>query len=159
MKNSEILVKSILDWINPITKKAMENISNGNTVFSFVNRLIDPDWLSESVVNHLGMPYIRKAIERLPEESIPKFSMEILDGMIQKRVKDGGLVIEALGLIIEPDAFKNLKSICEANFNQYAEGDEWPPRTGNTGVKPVVENLGEHTGSPLQERDGSVKRL
>lgn len=121
MKNAEILSKSLLEWTTPIAEKAMQGLASNNLAFSFVQQLISPEWVAKSVVNHLGLPYIEQAVSKLPDESIPQFSLDLVSGMIDKRVKDGALDIPAAGIRLSPEAFKNLKLILESNFKQYKE--------------------------------------
>jgi hypothetical protein len=122
MKNAEILINSLSQWASPVIEQAVSN--SGNMVLQATQKLISSDWLVKSVMNDLGMPIIKQYIERLPDEQIPKFSLNIIDGMIDHRVKNGGLEIPVLGVRLSPDAFRELKDICESNFRQYGEVSE-----------------------------------
>ena len=137
MKNSEILVQSLSQWSEPIIETAMQSMAGGNSTFSFVKNLISPEWISRSVMEHLGLPYLKQMIGKLPEDAIPQFSLDLIDGMIDKRVKEGSLDIPTIGIRLNPDAFRNLKGILEKNLNQYSELKEEPLQKNNQngGVK------------------------
>ena len=44
--------------------------------------------------------------------------------MIATRVENGALELPMLGLRLTPDAFRNLKKICQTNFKNYSEQPE-----------------------------------
>jgi len=121
MKNSEILINSISEWSTPIIQKAMQGLSGNDMMFSIVQNLISTEWLSKSIMNYLGLPFLKQMIEKIPEDSIPDFCMNLIDGMIDKRTKDGKLAIPAIGIALNTDAFRELKEICESNFSLYRE--------------------------------------
>ena len=121
MKNAEILIKSLTDWATPIIEKSM---SSGNSL-GFLSQIISPQYFINSTFNNLGLPVAKKYIEKIPDEVIPNFSLDLIDGMIETRKENGELFIPVLNAGITPDALKNLKKICEDNFEQYgAKSDE-----------------------------------
>ena len=120
MKNAEILIKSLTEWAEPVIEMAMQN--SNNTALSFVKSFISPEWLSKSLMNHLGIPMLSKKIEKVPDELItPEFVSDLIDGMIDKRVENGRLEIPEIGIGLNPDSFKSLKEICESNFKKYTK--------------------------------------
>ena len=123
MKNSEILVKSLTEWLNPIISDISQVVFQKNITLSLVQEFISPEWMSKSIIEHLGVPELNKVISKLPEDSIPAFSLNMIDGVIDKRVKEGALrkVIFGEEFTLEPNLFKDLKRICESNFAQYSE--------------------------------------
>lgn len=124
MTNAEIVVKSIAEWVNPIAEKAMRGISGDGFMSSVVQSLIAPEWLAKTMMDYLGVPILKRNIEKIPNELIPEFSLNLVDGMIDKRVKEGELVIPAIGIALEPNAFMKLKNVLESNFAQYSEKKE-----------------------------------
>ena len=121
MKNSDILLDTIKGWSTPILEKAMQNIANDSVIFAFAKNLISPEWLTKAIMEHLGYPLLKQYIDKIPDEMLPAFTLDLLDGMIDKRVKEGGLELPSIGIKIAPVAFENLRKLCENNFKQYAE--------------------------------------
>ena len=120
MKNSEILIKSLSEWANPIVIKAMQG--SDNKALFYIQNLISPERLSNSLMNHLGLPFLKQTIENVPDELItPNFASDLIDGMIEKRVKEGVIKVPFIGVGLNPEAFRELKEICERNFGQYRE--------------------------------------
>lgn len=124
MTNAQILSMSINEWIKPIITTGVNNFVGKNQFTAILGHLISPDLLLQSVENHLSLPLISQYIEKLPDDTIPGFSMEVIDGMIATRAEQGPLPIPMLGVQLTPDAFRNLKSICEQNFKEYAQSAE-----------------------------------
>lgn len=121
MTNAQILVNSLNEWVTPIIEKAFKGLANQNQFTFMLSNLITPARLTSSIKEHLGMPMIHQYISRLPDEAIPGLALDLIDGMIETRVEKGPLDIPAIGVRLSPDAFKNLKAICEKNFESYSE--------------------------------------
>lgn len=124
MSNAQILANSINEWVTPIIEKGFENIAGQNQITFLLSNLITPERIAQAIKQHLSIPFIEQQLAKLPDEVIPGFSLEIIDGMIQTRVERGALEIPMIGVRLNPDAFRNLKHICETNFKMYAEKSE-----------------------------------
>ena len=124
MTNAEILVNSLNDWVTPIIEKGFKNLANQNQITFLLSNLITPERLAKSIKEQLSIPLIHEQIAKFPDAIIPNLSLDIIDGMIATRVENGALELPMLGLRLTPDAFRNLKKICQTNFKNYSEQPE-----------------------------------
>ncbi|MFI3306716.1 MAG: hypothetical protein R3Y68_09445 [Rikenellaceae bacterium] len=139
MKNCEILVQSLDEWITPIATKAASNLANNNIASAFVAELIDPGYAIDVLKNLLGLPEVLDFASMLPDKRIPDLTANMIEGMIQKRVASGSLRIPILGVRLTPDAFRNLKQICISNFEEYSETLAAPEPTETTDQQTTTE--------------------
>lgn len=121
MTNAQILVNSLNEWATPIIEKAFKGLANQNQFTFMLSNLITPARLTASIKEHLGLPMIHQYISKLPDESIPGLFLDLIDGMAETRIEKGPLDIPGIGIRLTPEAFKNLKAICEKNFESYSE--------------------------------------
>lgn len=119
MNNAQILSNSINEWISPIIEKGFQGLANQNQLTFMLSNLITPDRLLKVVQEHLSIPFIYEQVSKLPDAIIPDFSLDVIDGMIQTRMEKGALEIPMIGIRLTPDAFRNLRSICQKNFEAY----------------------------------------
>ena len=126
MTNAQILIESLDAWITPIAEKGIQNIANKNNITFLISNIISPNRLIKSIKDYVGIPYIHEYISKVPDDLIPGLALDLIQGMVETRVEKGPLEIPILGLKLNPDAFRNLKSICEKNFEQYKNNTEQP---------------------------------
>ena len=117
MTNAQILATSLNEWMSPIIEGALSN--NRTSMMSIVGSIISPQRLIAAVKNNLGVPVLEQYISKVPDAMIPNLALDIIDGMIETRVEQGPLDIPMVGVRLSPDAFRNLKAICESNFTTY----------------------------------------
>ena len=117
MTNAQILATSLNEWMSPIIEGALSN--NRTSMMSIVGSIISPQRLIAAVKNNLGVPVLEQYISKVPDAMIPNLALDLIDGMIETRVEQGPLDIPMIGVRLTPDAFRNLKAICESNFTTY----------------------------------------
>ena len=117
MTNAQILTTSLNEWMSPIIEGALSN--NRTSMMSIVGNIISPQRLTAALKNNLGVPVLEQYISKVPDAMIPNLALDIIDGMIETRVEQGPLDIPMVGVRLSPDAFRNLKAICESNFTTY----------------------------------------
>lgn len=119
MTNAQILATSLNEWISPIIEGALSN--NRTSMMSIVGSIISPQRLTAALKNNLGVPVLEQYISKVPDAMIPNLALDIIDGMIETRTEQGPLDIPIAGVRLSPDAFRNLKAICESNFTTYKQ--------------------------------------
>jgi hypothetical protein len=127
MTNAQILIESLNTWITPIAERGLQNLANKNDITFLISNVISPNRLLKSIKDFVGVPYIHEYISKVPDNLIPDLALDLINGMIETRVEQGPLEIPFLGLKLNPDAFRNLKNICEQNFEQYKINNEQNP--------------------------------
>jgi hypothetical protein len=141
-------IKSITDWARPIAETVIENDKSG--LFSIFDYFISREDLTTLGIKHLGIPKLSEYINMVPEkwvpdESIPGITLDFMDGAIKERVRSGPFQIPMTDYTLTPEAFKDLKAICQKNFQQY--GEKPAPKTVE---KPVVETPAVETNTEVQ---------
>ncbi len=124
MTNAQILTNSINQWCAPIFQMAINSIANQSTIGFFASQLISPERAISSLQQHLAVPYLHAMVSKLPDEIIPNLALDFIQGMVETRVKSGAIEVPFLRMQLGADAFRQLHSICEANFKEY--GDNTP---------------------------------
>ena len=117
MTNAQILATSLNEWMSPIIEGALSN--NRTSMMSIVGNIISPQRLIAALKTNLGVPVLEQYISKVPDAMIPNLALDLIDGMIETRVEQGPLDIPMVGVRLSPDAFRNLKAICESNFQTY----------------------------------------
>ena len=103
--------------MSPIIERALA--ANNSQMMGIIGSIISPQRLITAMKNNLGVPILEQYISKVPDAMIPNLAMEIIDGMVATRVEQGPLDIPMIGVRLTPDAFRNLKAICESNFTTY----------------------------------------
>lgn len=119
MTNATILANSVNEWLTPIVNVGMQRLASKNTMTYMLSSLISPQRLMHSAKEHLSVPMLHKYISHVPDELIPNFSLSLIDGMVETRLEQGALAIPFLDMRLSPDAFRELKAVCEKNFETY----------------------------------------
>lgn len=117
MTNAQILTTSLNEWMSPIIERALA--ANNSQMMGIIGSIISPQRLITAVKNNLGVPILERYIAKVPDAIIPNLAMELIDGMVATRIEQGPLDIPMIGMRLTPDAFRNLKAICESNFTTY----------------------------------------
>lgn len=117
MTNAQILTYSLNEWMTPIIEGAMS--ASRNQMMGIIGSIISPQRLTAALKNNLGVPLLEQYISKVPDAMIPNLALDIIDGMIETRTEQGPLDIPMVGVRLSPDAFRNLKAICESNFTTY----------------------------------------
>lgn len=96
-------------------------MANQNQLTFMISNLITPARLTAAVKDNIGLPLIEQYVSKVPDSMIPGLASDLIEGMIATRVEKGPLDIPVAGVRLTPDAFRNLKAICEKNFSSYGE--------------------------------------
>lgn len=121
MTNAQILINSLDEWVTPIIEKAFNGLAGQNQLTFMLSNLITPARLTAVIKDRVGIPMLEQYLAKVPDDMLPGITLDIVDGMIATRIEKGPLDIQAVGIRLTPDAFKNLKAICEKNFQAYTE--------------------------------------
>ncbi len=121
MTNAQILSESLNQWASPIIAGYIDHVAQQSQIGYFVSSLISPQRLMGSLQQYVAAPLLHTYISKMPDPVIPDLSLDLLDGMIEQRVKDGAITVPFLGASLGADAFRDLKNICQANYTEYGE--------------------------------------